>query len=87
MLTTKKSISVVLALILLLIAASSALAQKSTPPQDQPIVSSYLQVQANPNLSDEDKIKNAIDVYFKLKYEGQKLLKAQDFSGLLADAT
>ena len=87
MLTAKKSLSVASALILLLTAASAAIAQGSMPPQDQPVVSGYLKVQANPNLTDEDKIRNAIDAYFKLKYEGQKLLKAQDFSGLLADTT
>jgi len=36
-------------------------------------------------LTDEDKIKNAIDVYFKLRYEGQKLLEAQNFSFLIAN--
>ena len=36
-------------------------------------------------MTDEDKIKNAIDVYFKLRYEGQKLLEAQNFSFLIAN--
>jgi len=41
--------------------------------------------QTKAQLADEEKIKNVINAYFKLRYEGQKLLKAQDFSYLLAD--
>lgn len=44
-----------------------------------------LLVQADPNLSDEEKVKNAIDTYFRLRYEEQKLLETQDFSFLLTD--
>src|SRR5260221_9280893 len=50
-------------------------------------ISKYLVAQANPQLSDEEKIKAAIDAYFTTRYEGQKLLVAQDFSSLLEDNT
>lgn len=50
-------------------------------------ISSYRTAQANPVLSDEEKIKSAIDAYFTTRYEGQKLLQTQDFSTLLADNT
>lgn len=51
------------------------------------VISQYQSAQANPELSEEDKIKAAIDAYFTLRYEGQKLLQAQDFSPLLDDDT
>lgn len=38
-------------------------------------------------MSDEEKIKATIDAYFTTRYEGQKLLAAQDFSPLLEDST
>lgn len=45
----------------------------------------YVEAQQNPNLNDEEKIKSAIDAYFTTRYEGQKLLKQQNFSPLLDD--
>lgn len=45
----------------------------------------YEVAQANANLSDEEKIKAAIEAYFTLRYEGQKLIEQQDFSGLVDD--
>lgn len=50
-------------------------------------ISNYLAAQQDPELSDEEKIKAAIDAYFTLRYEGLKLLKAQDFSALVEDKT
>lgn len=50
-------------------------------------ISKYIAAQANPQLSNEEKIKTAIDAYFTTRYEGQRLLAAQDFSPLLADDT
>jgi len=50
-------------------------------------VSSYRKAQVNLGLTDEDKVKNAIDTYFKLRYESQRLLEAQDFSSLIADGS
>lgn len=50
-------------------------------------ISKYIDAQQNPVLSDEEKIKAAIDAYFTTRYEGQKLLAAQDFSPLLEDST
>jgi len=43
--------------------------------------------QQNADLSDEEKIKAAIDAYFALRYEGQKTLVAQDFFDLIEDNT
>lgn len=51
------------------------------------IISKYQTAQRNPNLSDEEKIKVAIDAYFTIKYESQKFLEEQDFSLLLDDET
>jgi hypothetical protein len=87
MFTAKKRVSVVLALMLLFTSVSATMAQGAMPPQDQPIVSSYLKAQANPQLSDGDKIKNVIDAYFKSRYEGQKRLELQDFDPLLSSKT
>jgi hypothetical protein len=50
-------------------------------------VSNYLEAQKNDNLSDEEKIKSAINAYFTLRYESQKELKEQDFSILIEDNT
>jgi len=83
----KKRISVVLALVLLLTSVSATIAYGAKPPENQPIVSSYLEAQANPQLSDGDKIKNVIDAYFKSRYEGQKRLELEDFDPLLSNKT
>lgn len=48
-------------------------------------ISQYIAAQSNPQLSDEEKIKTAIDTYFTTRYEGQELLAAQDFSPVLED--
>jgi len=48
-------------------------------------ISQYVAAQSNPQLSDEEKIKTAIDAYFTTRYEGQELLAAQDFSPVLED--
>jgi hypothetical protein len=50
-------------------------------------ISNYQTAQLSPNLSDEEKIKVAIDAYFTTRYEGQKILEQQDFSPLLDDDT
>ena len=46
-------------------------------------ISNYLHAQRNPKITQEEKIKTAIDAYFALRYEGQKLMRQQDFSLLL----
>ena len=61
-------------------ASSSSSFQQSV---SQIAISNYLAAQQDPNLDDEAKIKAAIDAYFTLKYEGQKLLEPQDFSILI----
>ena len=61
-------------------ASSSSSFQQSV---SQIAISYYLAAQQDPNLDDEAKIKAAIDSYFTLKYEGQKLLEPQDFSILI----
>lgn len=58
--------------------------QKSTT---QVAISNYQEAQHNVNLSDEEKIKAAIDAYFITRYEGQKALEQQDFSPILDDDT
>ncbi|MCE5294945.1 MAG: hypothetical protein LLF94_10090, partial [Chlamydiales bacterium] len=72
-------------LILMLIFLSLAVtSSNSIPPSvSQIAISNCLAAQQDPNLDDEAKIKAAIDAYFTLKYEGQKLLKPQDFSILI----
>lgn len=50
-------------------------------------ISNYRAAQQNADLSDEEKIKATIDAYFTTRYEGQKLVEAQDFSPLLDDDT
>ena len=67
------------------IGASSSQTHAEHATVSQIVISNYLAAQQNPNLSDEEKIKAAIDAYFTLRYEGQKLLEAQDFSALLED--
>lgn len=53
----------------------------------QTAISTYLAAQSNPALSDQQKIKAAIDAYFTTRYEGQKTLQTQDFSAILSDTT
>ena len=53
----------------------------------QAAIANYLAVQKNPDLNDEEKIKITIDTYFTLRYEGQKVVAAQDFSLLVEDNT
>ncbi|MDD5369933.1 MAG: amidase domain-containing protein [Anaerolineaceae bacterium] len=54
---------------------------------DQEVISHSLKTRVNPWITDEDKIKAVINSYFYLRYEGQKQLKEQDYSSLLADKT
>jgi hypothetical protein len=51
--------------------------------KDSSILSAYQEAQANIEITDEDKIKNVIDTYFKLRYEGQKRLALMDFTSLV----
>jgi hypothetical protein len=53
----------------------------------QAAIANYLAAQKNPILTNEEKIKIAIDTYFTLRYEGQKAVAAQDFSPLVEDST
>jgi hypothetical protein len=48
-------------------------------------ISNYLVAQQSQDLSDEEKIKAAIDAYFTTRYEGQKLVEVQDFSVVVED--
>lgn len=82
-----KLISAFVLLALLLSASIGAVIAQGPPPQDRSVVSSYLEAQADSTLSDEDKIKNVIDTYFRLRYESQKLLEPQDFSFLTANSS
>lgn len=66
-----------------LAAASPVLAARSV---SQTAISNYLAAQTNPALTDQQKIKAAIDAYFTTRYEGQKLLQTQEFSAVLSDA-
>ena len=80
----------IFALILVLAVVSVAaispanIQQKSV---SQMAIANYIVAQHNPNLSDEEKIKAAIDAYFTTRYEGQKLLVQEDFSQVLEDDT
>ncbi len=53
----------------------------------QAAIAKYATAQRNSALTDEEKVKAAIDAYFTTRYEGQKLLVAQDFSPLIEDNT
>lgn len=53
----------------------------------QTTIFSYVTAQRDPNLSDEEKIKAAINAYFTTRYEGQKLLEQKDFSPVIDDET
>jgi hypothetical protein len=68
------------------VSAGAAMLFQDTQSSNSPAVSSHLDFRTDTRLSDEDKIKATIDAYFKLRYEGQRLLEAQDFSELVQDA-
>lgn len=53
----------------------------------QSAIDGYFTDQADTYLSDEEKIKSAIQTYFTIKYEGQKALQEQDYSLLLESTT
>lgn len=63
---------------------SGPLAQGNTP-ESQIALQNYQQAQADPNLSDEEKIKAAIDAYFTIRHEGQAVLARKDFPAYLKD--
>lgn len=87
-----KSVRYVSSILLILVFAFASLGATSQIHAEQKSVSqiaisNYLAAQQNSDLSDEEKIKIAIDTYFTLRYEGQKTLIAQDFSDLIEDDT
>jgi len=87
-----KSINYISSILLILVFAFASIGATSQSQAEQRSVSqiaisNYLVAQQNADLSDEEKIKAAIDAYFTTRYEGQKLLDQQDFSPLLDDNT
>ncbi len=84
-----KYISIVLLILVFTFTTMGATVQTHTVQMSvsQIAVSNYQRAQKNSNLSDEEKIKAAINAYFTLRYEGPKLLEAQDFSVLIEDDT
>ncbi|HNB36707.1 MAG TPA: amidase domain-containing protein [Anaerolineales bacterium] len=71
-------------------AASSQAPNRESPkntPTSQAAIDKYLTAQQNADVSDEEKIKAAIDAYFTTRYEGQKSITEQDFSTLIEDDT
>lgn len=81
-------IGLVVVLAFLLIGVGSVSAAGPLPLANQSeghnsFVAHYLEAQAASDLTDQDKIKEAIDTYFRLRYEGQRLLETQDFALLL----
>ncbi len=74
-------------LLFIIFISSCATPQPINTEVSQVAISNYEAAQKNPNLSDEDKIKIAIEAYFTLRYESQKQLVQQDFSILLADSS
>ena len=76
-----------IALTLTSIGASSPVQYEQKSTTTQIAFSNYLATQENTDLSDDEKIKAAIDAYFASRYEGQKVLEQQDFSPLLDDDT
>jgi hypothetical protein len=77
---------ILLLLVSIWVSAGAAMPFQDTQSTNSPAVSSHLDFQTDTRLSDEDKIEATIDAYFKLRYEGQRLLEAQDFSELVEDA-
>lgn len=65
----------------------SSLATQGNSPESQKALQKYQEAQADPNLSDEEKIKSLVDAYFTTRYEGQAALARQDFSKYLKDAS
>lgn len=74
-------------LLFIVFVSSCATSQPINTETSQMAISNYVEAQKNPNLSDEEKIKIAIEAYFTLRYESQKQLIQQDFSSLLEDPT
>ena len=54
---------------------------------DKDIIADYEAAQLNPSLSEDEKIKAAINAYFASRYESQKILNNIDFSPVLENAT
>ncbi|MGC9400066.1 MAG: amidase domain-containing protein [Anaerolineae bacterium] len=75
------------ALLALLLSTASGVVVAQEPLTPEQIASNYREVQTNAQLTDEEKIKNAIETYFTLRYESQKLLEPQDFSFLTANSS
>ena len=46
----------------------------------------YEKAQRDPTISQEDKIKNTIDSYLRLRYEGQRRMQSQDFAFLVGES-
>lgn len=79
-----KSPTLILLIVMLAFLCVAATPSNPLPPSaSQRAIASYLAAERDPNLDDEAKIKAAIDAYFTLRYEGQKLLEPQDFSILV----
>lgn len=51
----------------------------------QAAIANYLATQKNVKANDIERIKSAIDAYFTIRYEGQKIMTEQDFSILVED--
>lgn len=85
--TRYATISFIASAILLSIVAVTLPTQAQTQSVTEAAIANYNSAQANNALSDEEKIKVAIDAYFTLRYESRKLLQVQDFSVLLEDNT
>ena len=83
------NISILLVFLVIVFITIGATAQTNVEQKSfsQIAVSNYQAAQQNSELSEEEKIKALIDAYFTLRYEGQKLLEAQDFSVLVEDNT
>jgi hypothetical protein len=86
---TAQYIGIVLLILVLAFTTIGATVQTNIEQKSvaQIAISNYLAAQQNSDLSDEEKIKAAIDAYFATRYEGQKLVETQDFSTLVEDDT
>jgi Putative amidase domain len=78
-------LSIILIFVFIFVSVAAILPSIAEKSASEAAISKYQATQLNPSLSDEEKIKSAIDAYLTTRYEGQKTLKTQDFSALMED--
>src|SRR5512139_2177116 len=84
----RKTWRFLLCLILLFMLPLDGFAGQAASPYPDPaqVRALYEKVQRDPTVSQEDKIKNTIDSYLRLRYEGQRRMQSQDFAFLVGES-